>query len=92
MKIENGKIIEATVDELYAHWLNDTVGYQVSFKEYINIFKWIGCKVIEKDAIKLTNGDKIRAMSNEELADMFVSYSVWNDREKALKWLRSEAY
>lgn len=45
MKIENGKIIEATRDELLSKWLDEEWFEIMSFDEYIYGMELAGCKV-----------------------------------------------
>lgn len=47
MKIENGKIIEATRDELLSKWLDEEWSEIFPFDTYIYIMEREGCKVTE---------------------------------------------
>lgn len=49
MKIENGKIIEATRDELYRRWLDDGWDMMMPFEEYVYHLKNAGVKVTEEN-------------------------------------------
>ena len=46
MKIENGKIIEATRDELYSRWLRQKLENIMTFPEYLEQMRRSGCKVL----------------------------------------------
>ena len=46
MIVENGKIVEATEDELYQHWLDNWDGLY-SFDEYLRIIKNKWVKIID---------------------------------------------
>ena len=46
MKIENGKIVEATTAELYEKWLDQGLENIMTFPEYTEAMKRAGCKVI----------------------------------------------
>lgn len=48
MKIKDGKIIEATNDELYGFWLTQWSDIY-SYTEYKDKIKTLGTKVIEND-------------------------------------------
>ena len=45
MKIENGKIIEATTAELYERWLNQGLENIMTFPEYLRTMENAGCVV-----------------------------------------------
>ena len=47
MKIENNKIIEISEIELYSLWLKRGYDDIMSFTDYKEQFKRVGCKVIE---------------------------------------------
>lgn len=49
MKTENGKIVEATYNELFAHWLKDDWCEIMSFPEYKWRFKDAGGVVLDDD-------------------------------------------
>lgn len=46
MKVEDGKIVEATEDELYKHWL-DNWDSLYSFDEYLRRMEDKGVKIID---------------------------------------------
>lgn len=46
MRIENGKIIEATRDELFSKWLDEDWCEIMLFDDYISRMERAGCKVI----------------------------------------------
>lgn len=48
MKIENGKIKEATTAELYERWLNQGLENIMTFPEYIRTMEDAGC-VVRRD-------------------------------------------
>lgn len=45
MKIENGKIVEATTTELYSLYLRREMDLIMSFPEYMEAMRIAGCKV-----------------------------------------------
>lgn len=49
MKIENGKIVEATIDELYEHWIKDDWAEMMSFLEYKWRYKDAGGVILDDD-------------------------------------------
>jgi hypothetical protein len=48
MKIENGKIMEATKRELYQRWLDDGWDMMMPFEEYVYHLKSAGVEVKEE--------------------------------------------
>lgn len=48
MKIKNHKIIEATEDELYVHWLKSELDEIISFPDYMEQCKAGGTKIVEE--------------------------------------------
>lgn len=53
MKVKNGKIVEATENELFAHYLKYGFDDTMSFPEYLKRCKELGTKVIEEKTDKL---------------------------------------
>lgn len=47
MKIDNGKIIEATAAELFSKWLDEDWCEIMSFPEYLEKVKKLGTKVVD---------------------------------------------
>ncbi len=47
MKIDNGKIIEATTSELFSKWLNEDWCEIMSFMEFLEKVQKLGTKVTE---------------------------------------------
>jgi len=47
MKIENGKIVEATKSELLSYYFEREVDDIMSFPDYLKEFKKLGCKILE---------------------------------------------
>lgn len=54
MKIENGKIVEATTAELYEKWLRQEMENIMTFPEYRSQMERAGCKVREGCDVKKT--------------------------------------
>lgn len=50
MKIKNGKIVEATEDELFSYWLKAEFCEIMSFDEYKQRCIDLGTKVIESES------------------------------------------
>lgn len=54
-------------------------------------YRWIQCSVLREiagvDFDPMTNADRIRAMSDEELADMFAQFAEENPSDDAMAWL-----
>lgn len=49
MKVKNGKIVEATEDELFTNYLKRGLDDVMSFPEYLKRCKELGTKVIEEE-------------------------------------------
>lgn len=88
------KILERLED--FKHWEDDS-GRQIhTFSEVQRISK---CKEIVQEVAKeynITNGDKIRYMNDEELAEFLVNFkNTYGDEYEGemscLDWLKSEA-
>lgn len=50
MKVENGKIVEATENELFAQYLRSDWDELFSFPEYLALLKYQGVKVVDEHA------------------------------------------
>jgi hypothetical protein len=50
MKIKNGRIAEATEQELYSYWLNRSLDDVLSFPDFLSANIRAGCKVKEDGA------------------------------------------
>ena len=48
MTVENGKIVEATVDELFEYFLKRGYDDIMSFQCYVNLLKKAGAKIADK--------------------------------------------
>lgn len=65
-------------------------GYRESNK-YCNLFR---CPCLEdgcRNFGEFTNGDRIRAMSDEELAEYLVYHNPYHTESNCLKWLKQPA-
>ena len=51
MKIENGRIVEATTAELYERWLNQGLENIMTFPEYVYQMEREGCVVRRSDDV-----------------------------------------
>ena len=63
MKIENGKITEATTAELYEKWLDQGLENIMTFPEYLRTMEAAGCVVrrnSEESCIQREQGAEIR--------------------------------
>lgn len=49
MKIENGKIIEATKRELYNHYLDEDWDEIVTFPDFLLTMERLGVKIVEEE-------------------------------------------
>ena len=53
MKIENGKIVEATTSELFSKWLDEDWCEIMSFPEFLDKVEKLGTKVTEESSESL---------------------------------------
>lgn len=49
MKTENGKIVEATEDELFGQFLKGEWWIVMDFREYMNRCEELGTKIVEEE-------------------------------------------
>ena len=49
MKLENGKIVEATEDELFGEYLGHCYDDFMSFNDYMYSMKLAGVKIVDED-------------------------------------------
>ena len=50
MKVENGKIVEITENELFHLYLDRGIDDIYSFSQYVEMFKKAGCVILDKEA------------------------------------------
>ena len=50
MKVENGKIVEITENELFNLYLDRGIDDIYSFPQYVEMFKKAGCVILDKGA------------------------------------------
>ena len=50
MKVENGKIVEITENELFKLYLDGGMDDIYSFPQYVEMFKKAGCVILDKGA------------------------------------------
>ena len=49
MKVENGKIVEITENELFNLYLDRGIDDIYSFPQYVEMFKKAGCVILDKE-------------------------------------------
>ena len=67
----------------------------ITKEKIIDAFRWFYDWVAEEDAKKQTNADRIRSMTDDELADFIERFGTFNQpcsisKGKTLEWLQSE--
>lgn len=68
--------------------------YHVGYSSYKleNVLAWKDeCFEIVKECRPQTNADRIRSMTDEELAEIFAQYNISLDKDGWLEWLKAES-
>ncbi len=97
MEVMNGKIVAIDEDELFDLYLKRGMDDIFSFPEYIERFKAAGTLILpgkqeDENEPTQTNADRIREMSDEELADYFSkTFCHGYGKPQFIEWLKQPA-